>query len=310
MHVCDFWSFIKPYTVPYSLHTFYAFEIAKNEALAVTLRYKTTMDSEVWLPCGRFQDDRAFAPVMLQPHRVSTLGTQSLRFVVPGVLPVAQLRTMVSSYEHRLARQRSAIHFPDEAPEACVTWWCSFLDAEEKRIADSCSTCVEIQSELRTIVVRRSKGMTLEKKEANAAKQRRKDQLLVELEAHDCIDREHGLRDVPPGYSSILNDILQSFSVTAAAAEKQQEGKKQQERGDILPDDPAEGFSESDSESLMKAILKAQTGSAYSEVGKANPLRIDDGEIVSKKACLSLRFRIQLMYTWGSTLFGFKRLSE
>ena len=196
----------------------------------------------------------------------------------------------------------------NEAPGACVTWWRSFLDAEEKRIADSCSTCVDIQSELRTIVVRRSKGMTLEKKEANAAKQRRKDQLLVELEAHDCIDREQGLRDVLPGYSSILDNILQSFSATAAAAEKQQEGKKQQERGDILRMIQKRAFQ---SRSLMmKAILKAQTGSAYSEVGKANLLRIDNEEIVSRKACSSLRSRTHLMYTWGNTLFGFKRLSE
>ena len=150
MSVCDFWGFIEPFTVAYSLYTYYAFEVAKNEALDVTLRYKTTMDSSVWLPCGRFPDDRAFAPVMLGKLH---LPVKPLRFVVPGVLPVEQLRTMVSSYEHRLDHQRSIIRFADEAAGACIAWWNTFLEAEEKRIAESCSTCARIKRELGNIVV-------------------------------------------------------------------------------------------------------------------------------------------------------------
>lgn len=263
--VCDFWSFIKPFTVPYSLHLYYAFEIAKNDDNKVALRYKTTMAGEVWLPCGRFKDDRSFAPLMLTTNRVPV---PSFSFVVPGVLPVITLRSMVSAYEHRLVRQRSSIRFADEVPGACVQWWRSFLDTEETRIANMCSTCVEIRSELATIVVRRAKGMTVERKAVNTAKQRRKEALLAELQTHDCIDTHKGSRDVPPEYSSLLADILRSFS-SADVQHSQQEEKKQKEI-DILPGNPAQGFS--DSESDVEGYSENTDGLTILRSGQSKPV--------------------------------------
>ena len=117
--VCDVWSFLEPFTLSYSLYSYYAFEVSKNDIDEVVLRYKTTMHSDTWLPCGRFADDRSFAPRMLR--KGTHCGVERLRFVVPSVLPVQSLRSMVAFYEHRLTRPRSVHRLPDGPEGACVT---------------------------------------------------------------------------------------------------------------------------------------------------------------------------------------------
>ena len=131
-----------------------------------------------------------------------------------------------------------------------------------------CSTCVDIKRELSTIIVRRSKGMSVEKKEHNANKLRQKQELLVELDSHDCMDRRSGKRDVPADYSWILRDILRIFSSRAVQQDRPDE--KKQQVVPVLPVNLAEGFSDSDSDS--EGYIESTDGLGLLRSGQAKPV--------------------------------------
>lgn len=269
MQVCDMWSFLKPFAQAYSLFPYYSFEIAKNTSGHVVLRYKTTMHSDTWLPCGHSPKDRAFAPRMLHKAKRSEDVPDLLRFTVPSVIPIESLRSMISSYEHRLTRPRSALRFPEEHEGACVAWWHSFLSHEEARVADMCATCVDIKRELGTIVVRRSKSLSLEKKEQNLAKQRRKGELLEELKSHDCEDRRSGKLDVPGQYSWILQSVLRSFSSGEGIQGGLPDPEQKQKHVNKLPANLHDGFSDSASDS--EGYMEETDGLGLLKRGQSKP---------------------------------------
>jgi hypothetical protein len=208
------------------------------------------MDAKVWLPTGLDPDDNSFAPPLLRVAEPVCLKLP-FQFVVPGVLPIKQLRAAVAAISPRLALRRSATRFPSEVPGAAPSWWQEYLDREEVRIRNACVDCVRIRTELASIVIHQQQKGNTDAAAANNVKAARRSELLEELQTHDCSDRESGALTVPADYCHILAKMASDRPV--AQREKHEREKSRESR----QDDADAG---DESESVDEGYLEPEEG--------------------------------------------------
>ncbi len=144
--VVDYWSSKN------SLKGIYSFEITLYNGYVV-MRTKDSMSSENWFKGGL----RYARPLLSMPDARNP----TLYYVVPGVLPVASMRSSIDGLRSRLSTQRSIIKYPAEKAGAASSWCCTFLSDEEKRQERMCKLCRNIREELATIVAHQQKTKVL-----------------------------------------------------------------------------------------------------------------------------------------------------
>ena len=195
------------------------------------------MSHDVWEPQGFGDMDLSFAPPLLNDQTSCV----PLQFVVPGVIPVASLQTWVANQEARLRLPRAAVHFPLEQAGDALSWWNQFLDTESERLSNACETCVRIQTELASIIIRQQTSLSEAQKAQNNAKTKRRAVLKAELDSHECADRD--ARVVPMAVlesDKILRGLLGSDHQELAVEEQEAKTERKLPAPDAREADVAE----------------------------------------------------------------------